>query len=246
LITRKQGRPGPPLLLPGLKSMVMKDYYSDGLCAEKLKRCYEIASPRVQQYLKAEVDHVLEKINPGDMLLELGCGYGRVMKAVAERAGFVVGIDTSLSSLLLARQTLSDLPKWALGKMDAVDLAFRDRVFDLVICIQNGISAFHVDQKRLVRESLRVVRKGGAVLFSSYSDTFWDSRLEWFEEQARAGLLGEIDYLQSRDGRIICKDGFTASTVGPAGFLSLVTGLKTDTKIVEVDGSSLFCEITPH
>jgi ubiquinone/menaquinone biosynthesis C-methylase UbiE len=223
--------------------MKAKDYYTDRLSADRLERCYEIASPRVQQYLKAEVDHVLGRINPGDIVLELGCGYGRVLQALAERASLSVGIDTSIASLMLARQRLSSLSRWALGQMDAVNLAFSGEVFDRVICIQNGISAFHVDQKGMIQESLRVTRKGGTVLFSSYSEKFWDSRLAWFEEQVRAGLLGEIDYLQSRDGRIACKDGFTASTVGAGQFLSLVSEIGADAKIVEVDESSLFCEI---
>jgi ubiquinone/menaquinone biosynthesis C-methylase UbiE len=223
----------------------MKDYYSDRLSGQRLKKCYEVASPRVQQYLNAEVDYVLQKINPRDTVLELGCGYGRVLRTLARRARFAAGIDISLSSLLLALRTLSGQSNCGLSAMDAADLSFRDGTFDVVVCIQNGISAFHVDRKRLVLESVRVARTGGTVLLSSYSDRFWDSRLEWFEEQAGAGLLGEIDYLRSGNGNIVCKDGFTATTVGPDDFLALVSGMKVDPKIVEVDESSLFCELIP-
>jgi len=43
-----------------------KRYYNEKLSADKLKSCYEIAPPRIQQYLEAEVNHVLKKINPED------------------------------------------------------------------------------------------------------------------------------------------------------------------------------------
>ena len=220
----------------------VSDYYSDKLSAQRLKQVYEIAPIKVRQYLDAEVIHVLEKIRPGDLVVELGCGYGRIIPRLAAKAGWVVGIDTSGASLEYAREAF-DLPNCSLSRMNAVKLGFCDGAFDCVVCIQNGISAFHVDQQALVGESVRVAKAGGTVLFSSYSERFWKDRLEWFELQSKAGLVGEIDYEKTRDGVIVCKDGFTATTVSRDHFLALTTQLHADVRIVEVNESSLFCEI---
>ena len=221
----------------------MKNYYSDMLSAERLKQCYEIAPPRVIQYLQAEADHVLEKINQQDVVLDLGCGFGRIIPQLSQKAGFVIGIDISFSSLLLARKSLQKYSNCLLAEMDALHLGFSDQSFDVVICIQNGISAFHVDQKQLIRESIRVAKPGGMILFSSYSDKFWKDRLHWFQLQSEAGLLGEIDQDKTGNGEIVCKDGFRATTVGPLQFQILTSGFNVETGIVEVDDSSLFCEI---
>jgi 2-polyprenyl-6-hydroxyphenyl methylase/3-demethylubiquinone-9 3-methyltransferase len=221
----------------------MAGYYDDKLSAERLKRVYEVATPRVRRYLDAEVEHVLEFVRPGDTVLETGCGYGRILPAVAAKAKLVTGIDTSWASLDLARETLADARNVRLAVADAVELPFRDAVFDIVACIQNGISAFHVDQRALIEETLRVTKVGGTALFSSYSKEFWEDRLEWFELQADAGLLGEIDYEKTGDGVIVCKDGFIATTVGPDEFRGLTAGLNADVNVTEVDGSSVFCEI---
>lgn len=223
----------------------MNGYYTDRLSARRLKQCYEIAPPRVQQYLEAEVNHVLQKILSEHVVLELGCGYGRILPQLAGKARSVIGIDISLSSLLLGREMLGAPSDCHLLNVDAVQLPFRDRVFDVVVCIQNGISAFHVNQQDLIRESVRVTRPSGTLLFSSYSDKFWENRLEWFQLQSEAGLLGEIDREKSGDGVIACKDGFTATTVRPRQFLSLVAELNVETRIVEVDESSIFYEIVP-
>ncbi|MDH4219953.1 MAG: class I SAM-dependent methyltransferase [Candidatus Aminicenantes bacterium] len=221
----------------------MSSYYEDKLSAERLKRCYEIASPRVQQYLEAEVAYVLEKIRPGDIVLELGCGYGRILPALEKKAGTVIGIDVSLASLVLASQMLVNITNYRLLNVQAVQLSFHDGVFDCVICIQNGISAFHVDKMALVRESARVTKPGGKVLFSSYSDKFWEERLKWFQAQSNANLLGEIDYERTGNGVIVCKDGFTATTVRPHDFLAMSRELNLEAKIEEVDESSIFCEL---
>ena len=224
----------------------MSGYYDTTLSAHRLKQCYDIAPPRVQQYLQAEIRHVLDHIRTCDVVLELGCGYGRILPKLAQKAGLVIGIDTSIESLSFGQQTLKDLSNCSLLNMDAMNLGFRKQTFDCVVCIQNGISAFHVDKRKLIHESVRVAKAGGIVLYSSYVEKFWDSRLEWFERQSEAGLLGEIDITKTGNGVVVCKDGFTATTVTPAQFRSLVRGLGADVNIVEVDASSLFCEIVPH
>jgi len=224
----------------------MGGYYRDNLSAIRLRQCYEIAPPRVKQYLEANIAHVQDKITPHDIILELGCGYGRILKKLALKVRRVIGIDTSLSSLLFGQEILRSAPNCYLINMNAVQLAFRDCFFDCVICIQNGISAFHVNNKDLIKESIRVTKPGGKILFSSYSDKFWEYRLEWFKLQSEAGLLGKINAEKAREGIIECDDGFEASTIYPEQFLSLTAELDVDTKIVEVDDSSLFCEITPR
>ena len=153
------------------------------------------------------------------------------------------GIDNSEDSIKFANTYLSGLQNISLSVMNAVELDFSDNSYDLVICIQNGISAFHVDQSDLIKEAIRVAKPGGQILFSSYSDKFWDDRFNWFKLQAETGLLGEIDMEKTSGGKIVCKDGFTVSTVIEQGFRGLLDSLEKSYKLVEVDNSSLFCVI---
>lgn len=218
-------------------------YYTDKLAARKLKRCYEIAPPRVQQYLDAEIEHVLARIKPGDSVLELGCGYGRVLEKLASKAGIVVGVDTSRESLLMGKEAFNRRSNVLFLQMNALQLAFIDNAFDVTVCIQNGLSAFKVNQLDLIRESLRVTRPGGIVMFSSYSDKFWPDRLEWFQLQSQEGLLGEINDQATGNGTIVCKDGFKATIIRPEDFIAMSSRLGFTPKITEVDESSFFYEI---
>jgi SAM-dependent methyltransferase len=219
----------------------MEDYYAERLAAEKLRRCYEIAPPRIRQYLRAELDFALGFIHAGDAVLDLGCGYGRTLPALAARARSVTAIDNAPASIALAREVAAGLANVELLEMDAAALQFPDDRFDVVLCLQNSISAFHRDPPTLLREALRILRPGGVALFSTYAEKFWPERLNWFELQAQAGLLGEIDWERTGNGFIACKDGFTATTVSPEQFRSLAAGLPATLTLTEVDGSSLFC-----
>ena len=127
--------------------------------------------------------------------------------------------------------------------MDAARTGFRDASFDAVICIQNGISAFGVSRPLLLTEATRLTRDGGLVLFSSYSPRIWEERLEWFRAQSKAGLVGELDESQSRDGTIVCKDGFRSFTVPGEEFSALFRGIGESPIIREIDGSSVFAEV---
>ncbi|MBN1102674.1 MAG: class I SAM-dependent methyltransferase [Deltaproteobacteria bacterium] len=218
-----------------------KDYYAKKLSAERLWKVYEIASSRVKRYLEEEIRFVMDRVTPDAHVLELGCGYGRVLYRLAAKTERVVGIDTSRDNLVMAAQRGRGGTKLVL--MDAASLGFSEKIFDLVVCIQNGISAFRVDPFELMRETMRAIRPGGRALFSSYSEKFWPHRLEWFREQARHGLLGEIDEETTGKGVIVCKDGFRAGTFGPEDFLALGARLGLPAEVFEVDGSSIFCEI---
>jgi SAM-dependent methyltransferase len=220
----------------------MQRYYSDKLSAERLRRVYEIAPPRIRQYLEAEIDYVLGNFSRGDFVLEIGCGFGRVLKRLSTKAGIVAGLDTSLSSLQMASRELKR-ENCLLFCMDAAAIGFADNVFDVAVCVQNGISAFKVDQETLLHEAIRVTCPGGVVLFSSYSEKFWDDRLKWFRLQAEEHLLGEIDYTKTGNGIIICKDGFKATTVTPDNFRKLASTLDKSCQIIEIDNSSIFCKI---
>ncbi len=222
----------------------MREYYDGKLSGDDLQRCYEIASLRIRQYLDAEIRFVIEQTRSAASILELGCGYGRVLKRIGLTARRVVGCDTSRKSVELARAYVLPRQNIRLIRTDASCLAFAADVFDAVVCVQNGISAFGVDRGVLAAEAVRVARPKGRILFSSYSPGIWEDRLEWFRAQARERLVGEIDEAKTGAGTIVCKDGFRATTVDGMEFVRLFRGLGETVTIREVDHSSLFCVVT--
>jgi len=221
----------------------MNGYYARRLWGLRLRRCYEAAPPRVRQYLEEEIRFVLQQVPRGGRVLELGCGYGRVLERLGKVAGEAVGVDTALEGLKGIETGKDPQGRCFAAAMNAALLGFRNAVFDAVVCIQNGLSAFKEDPAQVVREAARVVRPGGVLLFSTYAESFWEDRLEWCRTQAESGMLGEIDEARTGRGVIVCKDGFSARTLSPEELESLARLVTNDFRVVEVDGSSLFCEM---
>ena len=127
----------------------MSDYYSNKLSSDLLKRCYDIAPPRVRQYLSTEINFVLGHIKNSESVLELGCGYGRVLRELVQNSSEIIGIDISLDSLMLAKEYTSSPTNLHLIQANARRLPFSECIFDKVVCIQNGVSAFKIDPVEL-------------------------------------------------------------------------------------------------
>ncbi len=218
-------------------------YYKEKLSANKLVRCYETAPPRIKQYLDAEIRFVISNLHGTGLVLELGCGYGRVMKEVSQFVSWIVGNDISKESLELAGSYMESCQNYTVFLMDVSYMSFRSCIFDVVFCIQNGISAFGVNKKSLIAESIRVTKDNGIILFSSYSPKIWHARLEWFRRQSQFGLIGEIDEEKTCDGTIVCKDGLRVTTVNGDQLIELFNEFYLKTSVIEVDESSIFCKV---
>lgn len=221
------------------------NYYAQNLNSAKLYQVYQTQIPRIRQYLDAEIDYVRSTLRGGEKVLELGAGYGRIVKSLAPYVASILGIDISEGSVESGKEYLRNTPNARLVVMDAHNLNTEDR-FDVVLCLQNGLSAMKGQAQNLVTRSLEILSSGGKAYFSTYSPKFWEHRLAWFQEQADKGLLGEIDLDMTKDGVIICKDGFTATTFTEVDLEKLGKASGCEYQIKEVDGSSVFLIITKN
>lgn len=83
-----------------------ENYYDQNLNAQKLYRVYQSKYPRVLQYLEAEISYVKNYLQGTERILELGAGYGRIMKELAPFCKSIVGIDISRDNVEFGRKYL--------------------------------------------------------------------------------------------------------------------------------------------
>lgn len=219
--------------------MKKNNYYAQNLNSQNLFKVYETQIPRIQQYLDEEISFVRDNLTGSERVLELGAGYGRIVKELAGSCKSIVGIDISNESVSLGKEYLKDCPNADMIAMDVHNLNFKEK-FDVILCLQNGLSAMKVTSSNLIEKILDMVESGGKVYFSTYSEKFWDYRVAWFKEQADKGLLGELDLKKTKDGVIICKDGFKAITHTPEDLKKIGDLSGNEYQIKEVDESSVF------
>jgi len=106
-------------------------------------------------------------LQPADRVLEIGCGIGRITRALAGRAGEVVGLDVSAEMLELGRKAMEDVGNVELELGSGRDLGqFADAGFDVAYSF---VVFQHIPDPAVtcayITEIGRVLRPGGWALF---------------------------------------------------------------------------------
>jgi len=132
-----------------------------------------------EEFFRSGESHVREQIlndminicqgrDPGAMqVLEVGCGAGRVTRALARVFGRVDGVDVSGEMIARARQSLRDCSNVRLHQNNGIDLAmFGPAEFDFAF---SSIVFQHIPSKEVIenyiREVWRILRPGGLFKF---------------------------------------------------------------------------------
>lgn len=105
-------------------------------------------------------------------ILELGCGFGRVLEALAQPERSLVGLDLDAGLLAMAQARVDALPKprtieLSAGNMQTFEL---DRTFDCILLPYNGIYCL-LDESAVVAMLERVrahLAPGGRFIFDAY------------------------------------------------------------------------------
>jgi ubiquinone/menaquinone biosynthesis C-methylase UbiE len=106
-------------------------------------------------------------IESPDMILDVGCGGGRTLYKLAERAtqGKVYGLDYSEASVATSKKTNArwiEVGRVELMQSSVSQLPFPNRMFDLVTAVETHF--WWPDLPEGVREIFRVVKPGGKLI----------------------------------------------------------------------------------
>jgi ubiquinone/menaquinone biosynthesis C-methylase UbiE len=129
-----------------------------GLVAE----VYDDVRPADAQWREVFELLVAEAGLAGGRVLDVGCGTGRLVAALAERGVDVAGVDSSAGMLAVARRKL---PQGRFVQAPAERLPFADGTFDRVVF---GLVVHLVDRRAAFAEARRVLSQDGAVAIVTF------------------------------------------------------------------------------
>ena len=128
------------------------------------------------------LDMIVSRVEPGEKVLEAGCGPGFLAKLLADKGAHVVGAD--VSPVGVERTARRGIEAHHVD-LDTTKLPFADQSFETVICNSNLEHLFHLEQN--LAECIRVLRVGGKFIWMEPNTGHWRYRL-WL-------LCGRFPYI---------------------------------------------------
>ena len=193
-----------------------------------------------EEVLRGSVDHFGLALGPGMRVLEIGCGIGRVTRALAKRGAGVVGTDVSEQMIERGKTALQDLSNVTLMAGNGRDLSkFADHSFDAVFSF---VTFQHIPDPEVtcnyIREMGRALVPGGWALFQVSQHPDWHRR-EFWRRRWLWGRWASVARLGRRPSR--CLDPqWLGSTVDRARLLSALSAGDLELARIEGEGT-LFC-----
>src|SRR4051812_24318651 len=150
-----------------------RHYVSTGKTEWSDEEFFKSGEQTVSEEILTDMTNICQGIEPGQMrVLEIGCGAGRITRALSNLFGEVHAVDVSGEMVAKARAALADRPNAFVYQNNGKDLdVVGNRIFDFAFStiVFQHIPSYEVIET-YVREVFRLLRPGALFKFQVQGD----------------------------------------------------------------------------
>jgi ubiquinone/menaquinone biosynthesis C-methylase UbiE len=166
---------------------------------------YEVTRGIPDEFMKEIIQDIIHTcgLTPGDMVLELGCGGGRFLRALTNHKLSVIGVDVSQGMLeqACAKQQSSRFLRSNLILSDAAAIPLNQRIFKVIIVIH--LLHLLVDWRDALTETIHVLGAEGTIITGYVESMTSQSFLSQLYRQRREELGYPASHLGAHPSEVI-------------------------------------------
>jgi len=206
--------------------------------AEWWKEFLNVCPFLISDWIKKETLWLLQNIKRDSVVLDVGCGWGRDLKAIAKIVKKGVGIDNDLEIIKIAKRKLAKFKNIEVFPENAKKMHFGDNIFDYVLCLGDTFGNFGKDKYKILKEMKRAAKKNGKIVISVYSKKALPERIKGYKK------VGWKIKKITKEGTVYTKDGIVSEQFSKRKIKEIFKKAGLNTKIIELNPISYICEAT--
>lgn len=156
------------------------------------------SSQEIRSVVSRSLVDLIENLDPSSLVLDIGCGPGRVLGVLARRGIRCIGLDSSRVSVGLAVERYHG--PGVVG--DNLRLPFADGVADVVI--SDGVIHHTEDPRAAFTENWRILKPGGLMYLAVYKPS---GRYPWLYKYPGALIRRGLRHQSTRPLVTLCAQG---------------------------------------
>lgn len=138
-------------------------------------------SEAFQKWFADERKFIISNMKRNSKVLEVGCGDGRSLKDVLEVTKDITGVDNDETAIEHAKNNFEKHLSIKIILAEGNKLPFQDKLFDYATCI-GTFANLGQDKYDVLTEMKRVIKDGGKIIISVYSEEALPERMKAYEE----------------------------------------------------------------
>ncbi len=193
--------------------------------------------PEFENWTQKDIIEIRKFLNKDSVVLEIGCGWGRVIKALAPYCKKFIGIDNSEAETIEAKSFLKDIDNVKVFLEDGKETHFPDNYFDAIVISGNTFGNLGENKENVLQEMKRLLKPDGKILLSVYSEGAKARRLKAYKD---IGM--KIKTTESK--KIIFEGGLISEEFSKEDIESLFEKYGLKVQFRDISSVALFCIVS--
>ena len=193
----------------------------------------EVTPFEIKQYVKEVHKYLLKHVKGNVLILEVGCGTGDFIKAIAGQVKKIVGLDVSPKLIKIARQNLSGIKNISLIQGDVWSLKLPKHHFDFIISmwILPNINE-PIEFIKKVKSSLK---ETGVIFIDTYSENATFERIKMYKKYG-------LHVLEHNEEEIVIQEGLTEKVYSRKDLEKLFFSAGMHVEIIKIHKFGYLCK----
>ena len=193
--------------------------------------------PELEDWTQKDIIEIRKFLNQDSVVLEIGCSWGRVIKALAPYCKKFIGIDNSEVEIKEAKFFIKEINNAEVFFEDGKKTHFPKEYFDIIVIVGNTFGNLGDNKENVLQEMKRILKPNGKILLSVYSEGAKAKRLTAYKD------IG-MEIKTTRSKKIVFNGGLISEEFSKKDITSLFEkyGLKVQFK--DISSIALFCIVS--